>query len=986
MAAVSSERGEASSLVPMKTRSPPEARRGLFRTSADEVASDASSPLLGRDAFVDVDFGGDALLTKTDALDARFGLLGPVIARSRRWWKPRWRGTRIEALVLLVAGTAIGFALSHLLGFFAQRDLSSTSQAPVRPPVNGTRRRYTLSDAFDPAFPSAGTPGVVWVEWNDRDGYYLVQNATSGDFVLGNAGDGRIWSGKEGDEWVPERDGELRVVLRSEQLPKAADGDSRAGVTSFVPSPSYADLGILLLIETRREKRRRHSHASNYFVCPVSLQGSGSCFPVLGNETSDAANMRIQHAEFHPSSPHLVFVAGNNVHELALPLGQPFPVTNDGSPTVYNGVADWLYEEEIFERTSALWPHPSAPLMAFLRTDVGQVGTVEIPIYGTAQYPETVELRYPKAGTANPSVGMWIWDRGFGGGGLLGRVFGIEEAWGGTDFYVLEAAWYPGELKGDWREEGGAELLLRTADRVQLTIKELLVSWDTGKGMWVAAAVREFAAEDGAWVELGPPVMLGSGRHAFLATRPGDGRQHVALVESPRSKGVDRWITWGSGWDATAIAGFSNGTELVIEATLTPEAYAAPVVAVSGMERHVWTVNLEDRQHGDRPRLRLLSQSDEPPSFPLRQGKSGHSILQSLTGSLSASRHIAPRNAAAMPPSCFFVRRLSPRGEYLPLSYLGPSIPFTEIIRLAGSGARIPGELNAPLRLALEDFDLPSLRTFELPLPATDRDPAIVVSATELRPPGFEPTGATRYRALVRVYGGPASQAASPSFALGFHAALASDPSDPFVVFAVDGRGTFGRGRAFQSAVAGRLGQLEARDVLRAAGELARLPYVDAGRMALWGWSFGGYLTLKVVESDTGFFRAAAAVAPVTDWRLYDSAYAERYLGMPTENASGYEEGIVKGEGQGWARGGTLIAHGTADDNVHFQNAAALLARLVQNGVPASAWRAQPFPDSDHSMAAQGGKATRELYELIMAWFDERLGACRGAGGEEKGS
>ena len=138
------------------------------------------------------------------------------------------------------------------------------------------------------------------------------------------------------------------------------------------------------------------------------------------------------------------------------------------------------------------------------------------------------------------------------------------------------------------------------------------------------------------------------------------------------------------------------------------------------------------------------------------------------------------------------------------------------------------------------------------------------------------------------------------------------------IVVSVDGRGTGARGEAFRKCTYLRMGDLESRDQVEAAQALGKLPYVDAKRIAIWGWSFGGYNTLMSMSVGNGTFKAGIAVAPPTDWKYYDSVYTERFMRTPKENFSGYAATspirLAKD-----LQGKLLLVHGTADDNVHFQ-------------------------------------------------------------------
>jgi dipeptidyl aminopeptidase len=237
----------------------------------------------------------------------------------------------------------------------------------------------------------------------------------------------------------------------------------------------------------------------------------------------------------------------------------------------------------------------------------------------------------------------------------------------------------------------------------------------------------------------------------------------------------------------------------------------------------------------------------------------------------------------------------------------------------------------------------------------------------EIRPPGFDESGRTKYPVLFKPYGGPESQTADArfsSFNNGWNAHLASTLG--YIVVSVDGRGTGFKGRGFRVPVYRRLGELEAEDQIAAARHYASLPYVDETKIGIFGWSFGGFLAAKVIEANSGAFSLGIAVAPVIDWRFYDSVYTERYMDEFGANRAGYAASAVTNM-TGFAHAHFFLAAGTADDNVHLGNTMALLDRLT--GAQVRGFRSRLFVDSDHSVSTRS--AYRELFEDLTSFLKE---------------
>ena len=186
------------------------------------------------------------------------------------------------------------------------------------------------------------------------------------------------------------------------------------------------------------------------------------------------------------------------------------------------------------------------------------------------------------------------------------------------------------------------------------------------------------------------------------------------------------------------------------------------------------------------------------------------------------------------------------------------------------------------------------------------------------------------------------------------------------MVVCVDGRGTGARGSDFRKCTYQQLGRLESDDQIAAAKQLASLPYVDSKRIGIWGWSFGGFMsTLCMCKSDV--FAAGIAVAPVINWRFYDSVYTERYLRRPDQNESGYDKNSPLTYADKMS-GKYFIIAGTADDNVHYQNQMEMVDALVQAG---KQFRMFSYPNRNHSI--YGGKVRSHLYNMMLNFVEEEL-------------
>jgi dipeptidyl-peptidase-4 len=231
------------------------------------------------------------------------------------------------------------------------------------------------------------------------------------------------------------------------------------------------------------------------------------------------------------------------------------------------------------------------------------------------------------------------------------------------------------------------------------------------------------------------------------------------------------------------------------------------------------------------------------------------------------------------------------------------------------------------------------------------------------KPLGFDP--AKQYPVFMTYYGGPGRQYVNRAWGAHFEQYMAQHG---YVVFALDNRGTPRRGREFSDAIFKQLGKPEIADQRAGLAWLKAQSWVDAQHIGVFGWSYGGFQTLMLLAKADADIAAGVAVAPVTDWSLYDTHYTERFLDTPQNNAQGYELSGVLHWLDGLASDKLLLAHGMADDNVLFANSTKLMAALQQRGTQ---FRLMTYPGAKHGLSTPALRT--HVYTLIAAYFDEKL-------------
>ncbi len=266
-------------------------------------------------------------------------------------------------------------------------------------------------------------------------------------------------------------------------------------------------------------------------------------------------------------------------------------------------------------------------------------------------------------------------------------------------------------------------------------------------------------------------------------------------------------------------------------------------------------------------------------------------------------------------------------------------------------------EDNNALQAVLKTVRLPK-REF-ITLNAADGTP---LNAYLMKPTNFDAT--KKYPVVMVQYSGPNSQQVLNSYNVDWTSYLAEQG---YIVACVDGRGTGARGEKFRKQTYLQLGVLESDDQIAAAKQLGKMPFADAQRIAIWGWSFGGYNVLMCMGRGNGTFKAGVSIAPVADWKFYDTIYTERFMRTPQENASGYAKSSALSYVNTFS-GNLLLMHGTADDNVHFHNATEYTQAMVDAD---KQFEMFTFPDKDHFI--HGGNTRYYLYKKVVDFFGKNL-------------
>ena len=286
---------------------------------------------------------------------------------------------------------------------------------------------------------------------------------------------------------------------------------------------------------------------------------------------------------------------------------------------------------------------------------------------------------------------------------------------------------------------------------------------------------------------------------------------------------------------------------------------------------------------------------------------------------------------------------------------------ITALYSASGKQIRVL-EDNAALREAYSKLNIAKPELFSF-----TTSEGVQLNGWMVKPASFD--ASKKYPVLMYQYSGPGNQQVHNSWDNGNARGLIWEhrlAQKGYIVVCVDGRGTGGRGADFQKCTYMTMGDKESKDQVETALYLGSLPYIDKDRIAIWGWSFGGFNTIMSMSEGRPVFCCGVAVAPVTDWRFYDSAYTERYMLTPQENPDGYDISPLHRFQK--LHGDLLICHGLADDNVHFQNTAELAEQLTQANIQ---FEMQTYTNRNHGIF--GGNTRRHLFTRIENFLDKHL-------------
>uniref|UniRef100_A0A8B9PGT9 Dipeptidyl peptidase 4 n=1 Tax=Apteryx owenii TaxID=8824 RepID=A0A8B9PGT9_APTOW len=659
----------------------------------------------------------------------------------------------------------------------------------------------------------------------------------------------------------------LQWISGNQYLHKTANGDIRrfeadSGTSSEVLSNTtldkYKATTVLLspdqkfaLLQYSYTKLWRHSYTASYHIYDFNTSSILDS-RLLPNDT--------QYISWSPVGHKLAYVWNNNVYIKASPTAEAVQITKDGEENkIFNGIPDWVYEEEMFGTHSALWWSPSGNFLAYASFNDTEVPLIEYSFYSedTLQYPKTVRIPYPKAGAKNPTVQFFIVDTQSLPAFNSTEISPPAEIKSG-DHYLSVVTWVTDE-----------RICLQWLRRIQNFSVLTVCDFARATGNWTCPKKVELAG----LFQPSVPYFAPDNTSYYKVFSNAVGYKHIHYINGSQVSSKLYYISNENG-------GMPGG-------------------------RNLYKVLLE----------------------------SGPSSTKCVSCALNKER-------------CqYYSVSFSEDAQYYQLDCYGPGLPMSTLHRSSDDNVIRNLENNTELDNSLKDIQMPSKKFGSISVGGYDLWYQMIL------PPHFD--SSKKYPLLLDVYAGPCSQKVDYAFRINWATYLAS--TEQIIVASFDGRGSGYQGDEIMHAINRRLGTYEVEDQISAARKFSEMSFVDKDRIAIWGWSYGGYVTSMVLGSGSGVFKCGIAVAPVSRWQYYDSIYTERYMGLPIEsdNLKNYNSSTVMARAEKFKQVEYLLIHGTADDNVHFQQAAQISKALVDAEVD---FQAMWYTDKDHAITGQAHK------------------------------
>ncbi|KAF5283304.1 hypothetical protein FQA39_LY17351 [Lamprigera yunnana] len=729
---------------------------------------------------------------------------------------------------------------------------------------------------------------------------------------------------------------------------------TRLNPARFQLSPDHK----YLLLAQNVQKLFRHSYLAQYVVYDVE---TGNEFPIRPTPDIDE-HPYLLFAEWSPRGQGLVMVHNYDIYYRVSPTSHAsYRITNTAVPgVVSHGVPDWLYEEEILGTNNAIWISRDGHMLVYATFNDTLVEELKFPWYGSLTegrlYPDIRSLRYPKPGTRNPQVTLTVADLA-DPSNIRTRQVKPPAALTNAEYYFTAVSWI-----------SLTEICVVWLNRPQ----NLSIITICKTPMWNCQETQRITNDGPGWVDMGDSPLFGRDSTNYITIAPvRDGPagyfKHAVAVNIPKARILP--LTHGK-FEVTRLLAWDISDDVI---------YFLAIPEGKPGEQHLYRVTSVPPRTGAtlQPPTCLTCVKEYPPTFPpylefvsesltTRHRQWDYEWMEEestiTTPSPRRKRNKKDSKIDFEQPCLYHNAIFSPNAAYFVLECLGPNVPLSSLYNANMPKPKLLTFLqnNTAIREKILKMALPQIKTFPVQISG-----GYHAHVRLHLPPGLREDEITRYPLVVQVYGGPGSQLVTERWRIDWNTYLSGNKD--FIIAQIDGRGSGGQGQQLLHKIYYKLGSVEVSDQLEVTEYLRdTLHFIDKRRVAVWGWSYGGFVAALALASSKSVFQCAISVAPVTSWKLYDSAYTERYMGLPnvTDNYKGYDEADVTKKAQQLKDKMFYLVHGSADDNVHLQQSMALAKALSEAG---TLFRQQMYPDENHGL----GGVKKHLYRSMGLFLDD---------------
>lgn len=610
-----------------------------------------------------------------------------------------------------------------------------------------------------------------------------------------------------------------------------------------------------------------------------------------------------RYATFSPAGNKVAFVRGNNLYVKDIEENIEIQCTKDGKNNEIINGATDWVYEEEFGFDKAFFWSSDGAKIAYYRFDESGVKEFTMAKYGSL-YPYDYKFKYPKAGESNATVSIHVFD--------LDSQSSKKIDIGDSFEYVPRIKW----------TKDPSILSIQRMNRHQNRLDLLLGDVELGSSKLILTEERD------TYVDITDDLTFLKNGNQFIWSSDQNGFNHLYLYSL--SGTLLNQITSGN-WDVMSYIGYNE---------IEDKVYFIGAVDQVDLQLKVSKEKKAVYADPNKNKMQFVSSPLERHLFSIDLNGENNAKLSIIKGTNSA--------------------HFSKGFTYYINYHTSATTPkFVSLHRSSGEQIRIL-ENNSRLKENLLSFNLSKTEFFNF-----TTSEGVKLNGWMIKPPDFD--NSKQYPLLMYVYGGPGAQTVNDSWGnknAFWYQMLAQQG---YIVVSVDNRGTGARGADFKKCTYKELGKLETIDQIEAAKYLGNFSYIDSERIGIWGWSYGGYMTSLCMTKGADVFKLGIAVAPVTNWRYYDSIYTERYMQTPQENASGYDNNSPINH-VGKLEGKYLLVHGSADDNVHYQNTMEMISALVGANKQFDLFI---YPDKNHGI--YGGNTRLHLFTKMTDFILNNL-------------